>query len=132
MNLINYFRTCRLIFLGVSLLLLLTKCTEIIDDDFHLARIKGQVYSINTPGSIPDGWTPPPLEIVSTIVVMNDERRTLTEMKTNSKGYFSFEIPAGTYYLKVKESRIPNEAGPFKVQQDETIIVQVFYDNGMR
>jgi hypothetical protein len=122
----------RLLLIGLFILLLIASCMETIIDDYNLGTMKGQVYSINTPGPIHEGWTPPPLEEVSTIVIMNEEKKVTAEIKTNVKGSFTFQIPAGLYFLKVKESRIPNESGPFTLHKDETLTVEVFYDNGMR
>jgi hypothetical protein len=96
------------------------------------AWIQGQVYSIATPGPTPINWTPPPLESVSTIVVLDDSRKVVKEFRTDAKGKFQTSLPPGTYYLRVKESLLPAETGPYRVRPGERITVVAHFDNGMR
>ena len=93
--------------------------------------IEGQVFSIGSP-AVTDGWTPPPLEKVSTIVVLDDARRSIGEYQTDQKGKFKIAFSQGEYFLRVKESMLPAETGPFQVKQGEIAAAQAHYDNGMR
>jgi hypothetical protein len=100
----------------------------LIDD----TGIQGQVFLISAPGPIPIGWVPPPLEQVNTIQVLDPQRKIVRELTTNDKGRFMISVQPGTYYLKVKESLIPAETGPFVVASGTILTVQAHYDNGMR
>jgi hypothetical protein len=94
--------------------------------------IQGQVFLISKPGPIPIGWVPPPLEQVNTIQVLDAQRRIVREEKTSDKGRFMISLQAGTYYLRVKESPIPAETGPYEVTSGRILTVEAHYDNGMR
>jgi hypothetical protein len=94
--------------------------------------IQGQVYSIGAPGPVPINWTPPPLEMVCTIIVLDTDRNLVKEFTTDEKGRFKTSLRPGTYYLRVKESRIPAETGPYEVRPGEIVTVRAHYDNGMR
>jgi len=94
--------------------------------------IQGQVYLISKPGPIPIGWVPPPLEQVNTIRVLDVQRRIVQEATTSDKGRFMIPLQPGTYYLRVKESPIPSETGPYLVQVGTIISVEAHFDNGMR
>ena len=94
--------------------------------------IDGQVYSIGSPGPIPVGWIPPPLETVSSIVVLDAAHRQMKEFATDGKGHFRTSLSPGTYFLRVKESLIPAETGPFDVTAGKVLSVAAYYDNGMR
>lgn len=93
---------------------------------------QGQVYNLSHPGPIPIGWTPPPLETVSTIVVLDTNKKSIFETSSDKKGKFLIMLPEGTYYLRVKESPIPVETGPYQLKEGETLEVKAYYDNGMR
>ena len=93
--------------------------------------IEGQVYSIGAP-TVPVGWTPPPLERVSTIIIMDTKRQPLTEVLTDEKGKFKVLFAPGIYYLQVKESLLPAETGPFEVKQGVIVSTRANYDNGIR
>jgi hypothetical protein len=97
-----------------------------------MSGIQGQVYSIATPGPTPVGWVPPPLEKISTVLVLDANHKLLIEVLTDYKGRFSIELQPGTYYLRVKESMIPAETGPYVVSTGELVTVRANYDNGMR
>lgn len=94
--------------------------------------LQGQVYNLSHPGPIPIGWVPPPLEIVSTIIVLDSNRRIIFESLSDKKGKFQLMLPSGTYYLRVKESPIPAETGPYFLNEGQTLLVEAHYDNGMR
>jgi hypothetical protein len=108
----------------------LVGCTDMGDQP--LTGIQGQVYSIATPGPTPVGWIPPPLEQVSTILVLSSNREIIVQSTTDGKGRFTIAVSAGTYFLRVKESRIQAETGPYVVRAGEMISVRADYDNGMR
>jgi hypothetical protein len=94
--------------------------------------LQGQVFLISTPGPIPEGWVPPPLKQVSTIVVLDQLRKIVEEAKTGGQGSFLISLQPGSYYLRVKESPIPAETGPFKVVSGRVLSVYAHFDNGMR
>ena len=94
--------------------------------------VQGQVFLISKPGPIPIGWVPPPLEQVNTIRVLDAERRIVLEATTSDKGKFMISLQSGTYYLRVKESPIPAETGPYLVDIGKIISVEAHFDNGMR
>jgi hypothetical protein len=94
--------------------------------------IQGQVYSIATPGPTPINWVPPPLEQVSTILVLSSNREVILQALTDNNGRFTISLSPGTYFLRVKESMIPSETGPYVVRAGEITPVRANYDNGMR
>lgn len=100
----------------------------LIDD----TGMQGQVFLISKPGPIPIGWVPPPLEQVNTIQVLDTQRKIVREETTSDKGRFMISLQPGTYYLRVKESPIPSETGPYIVRSGEIRVVEAHYDNGMR
>jgi hypothetical protein len=100
----------------------------IVDD----TGIQGQVFLISAPGPIPIGWTPPPLEQVSTIQVLDTQRRIVKEERTSDKGRFMISLQQGMYYLRVKESPIPAETGLYEVTSGRILTVEAHYDTGMR
>ena len=100
--------------------------------DMPMTGIQGQVYSIATPGPTPVGWIPPPLEEVSTVLVLSSNREVIVQSLTDNKGRFTISLSPGTYLLRVKESRIPAETGPYVLRVGEMIPVRADYDNGMR
>lgn len=117
------------------LLLLLTVwsgCRDSGSAPTEKAGIVGQVYSIGTPGPVPIGWKPPPLEEVSAIIVLNSDQVTVTEFQTDEKGRFETELPPGTYFLRVKESLVPAETGPYTITPGQFLAVEAHFDNGMR
>ncbi len=94
--------------------------------------LQGQVYILSHPGPIPIGWIPPPLETISTIIVLNNQRKIILETPTDRKGKFQIMLPTGIYFLRVKESPIPAETGPYYLKEGQTLLVEAYYDNGMR
>jgi hypothetical protein len=94
--------------------------------------IQGQVYSIATPGPTPINWVPPPLEQVSTVIVLNSDHRSILELLTDTKGRFSCELRPGSYFLRVKESMMAVETGPYDVKTGEVLSVRAHVDSGMR
>jgi hypothetical protein len=70
--------------------------------------------------------------MVSTIIVLDPNRKTLKEFATDGKGKFETPLQPGTYYLRVKESMIPAETGPYVIQPGIFLTVEAHYDNGMR
>lgn len=135
-------KTFNSIITGLFILSLLFSC-EATESTFNVnpnsvpdqnikTGIIGQVYSIGTPGPIPDDWTPPLLEAKSTIVVLDINRNLVKEFSTDEKGKFQTSLNLGVYFIKVKESRIPKETGPYILKEEEVIIVEAYYDNGMR
>jgi hypothetical protein len=94
--------------------------------------VQGQVYSIATPGPTPVNWVPPPFEQVSTVIVLDADHRSILELLTDNKGRFSCELRPGTYFLRVKESMIAAETGPYVVKSGEVLSVRAHFDSGMR
>jgi hypothetical protein len=128
-------RTMRFHFLLISFLFMLivwSGCRDSGSAPAEETGIVGQVYSIGTPGPVPIGWTPPPLERVSTIVVSNSGQLTVKEFPTDEKGRFKTELAPGTYFLRVKESFVPAETGPYTVTPGQFLTVEAHFDNGMR
>ena len=93
--------------------------------------IEGRVYAIGAPAITKD-WTPPPLETVSTIIVLNNGQIVIKEVATDEHGRFSISLLSGIYYLRVKESLLPATTGPFNVTEDHLVSVEAYYDNGIR
>ena len=93
--------------------------------------IEGRVYSIGAPAVTRD-WSPPPLERISTIIVLNNRQTEIKEVATDAHGRFSISLPSGIYYLRVKESLLPATTGPFNVTEDHLVSVEAYYDNGIR
>jgi len=94
--------------------------------------IQGRVYSIATPGPTPIDWVPSPLEKISSVLVLDSNHKFIFEVFTDNKGRFTVELQPGTYYLRVKESMIPAETGPYVVRAGELLSVRAHHDNGMR
>jgi hypothetical protein len=118
---------------GCALLVFLVLVTGCADfSNAPAAILSGQVLLISKPGPIPIGWVPPPLEQVNTVVVLNTEKQSIKEVLTDSFGKFSFSVDPGTYYLRVKESPIPAETGPFLCTAGGTTFAEAHFDNGMR
>jgi hypothetical protein len=107
-------------------------CNDSGNGPLPMTGIQGQVYSIATPGPTPVGWVPPPLEMVSTLLVLDSNHKLIIEALTDDKGKFTVELEPGTYYLRVKESMIPAETGPYVVTTGALTAVRAHYDNGMR
>lgn len=121
------------VFVSVILLILVVAgCNDFGTTPYQDTGIQGQVFLISKPGPIPIGWVPPPLEQVYTIRVLDAQRRTVLEATTNEKGKFMISLQPGTYYLRVKESPIPAETGPYLVDVGKIISVEAHFDNGMR
>jgi hypothetical protein len=113
-------------------LVVFSSCEDSGSNPSRDAVLQGQVFLISKPGPIPIGWVPPPLETVSTVLVLNTQRIVVKEASTDSKCRFSISIAPGTYYLRVKESPIPAETGPYAIPAGETRTAEAHYDNGMR
>ena len=107
-------------------------CRDFGTTPYQDTGILGQVFLISKPGPIPIGWVPPPLEQVNTIRVLDAQRRIVLEATTSDKGKFMISLQSGTYYLRVKESPIPAETGPYLVDIGRIISVEAHFDNGMR
>ncbi|MCX6144214.1 MAG: hypothetical protein NTZ35_13445 [Ignavibacteriales bacterium] len=107
-------------------------CSDSGNSPGLMTGIQGQVYSIAAPGPTPVGWVPPPLERISTVLVLDSNHRQITEVITDDEGRFALELQPGTYYLRVKESLIPTETGPYVVTTGALLTVRAHYDNGMR
>jgi len=130
-SLINHFlKICIL----VSLLFFIPRCEEATfsNELFELGSVTGQVFSIGFPGPVPIGWVPPPYQQFCTIIVMNERNNIIKEVLSNQNGAFNFNIEPGIYYFGLRESPIKSITGPFKVEMNKTIYVDVYYDNGMR
>ena len=69
---------------------------------------------------------------MNTIQVLDAQRKIVQEVKTNAKGEFLISLRPGTYYLRVKESPLPAETGPYETVLGKLLTVQAHYDNGMR
>jgi len=121
-------------FILASLLLfaLWDGCRDFGTTPYQDTGILGQVFLISKPGPIPIGWVPPPLEQVNTIRVLDTQRRIVIEATTSDKGRFMILLQPGLYYLRVKESPIPAETGPYLVDIGRIISVEAHFDNGMR
>jgi hypothetical protein len=94
--------------------------------------LEGQVLLISKPGPIPIGWIPPPLEMVTTVIVLDAGKIIVKQTSTDAKGTFSIPLSPGTYYLRVKESPIPSDTGPYTILAGERRTAEAHYDNGMR
>ena len=125
-------KTFRIILLLAMALAAVSSCNDSRNAPVPMTGIQGQVYSIATPGPTPEGWIPPPLEKISTILVLNSNHKTIIEVITDNKGRFTSPLDPGTYYLRVKESLIPAETGPYVVMAGEMLPVRANHDNGMR
>jgi len=120
------------IFLLAMVVAAVSGCNDSGNGPLRMTGIQGQVYSIATPGPTPVGWIPPPLEKISTVLVLDSNHKLIVEALTNDKGKFTIELEPGTYYLRVKESMIPAETGPYIVTTGTLLTVRAHYDNGMR
>jgi hypothetical protein len=109
-----------------------TGCNDSGSAPLLTTGIQGQVYSIATPGPTPEGWVAPPLETISTIVVLNSNHKLIVEAPTDNKGRFTIGLDPGTYYIRVKESMIPAETGPYVVTAGALVSARAHFDNGMR
>jgi hypothetical protein len=107
-------------------------CVDFGTTPHQEAGMQGQVLLISTPGPILIGWVPPPLEQVNTIQILDAQRRNVMEGRTSNKGKFMISLQPGVYYLRVKESPIPAETGPYEVTSGKILTVEAHYDNGMR
>jgi len=125
-------------FFTVSLLLMLFLSTYCSLPDFSeptmgYCYIYGQVYNLSHPGPVPVGWTAPPLKQISTIKILDSNKKVLDETTTDSTGFFEGVVNPGTYYVSVKESSVQSETGPIVLsRKGDSITIKVYYDNGMR
>lgn len=95
-------------------------------------ELQGQVYNLSHPGPIPIGWISPPYENECTIIVLDNNRNTVSESVTDSKGRFRISLSDGTYYLRVKESPVQAETGPYSLKNGLILTAEANFDNGMR
>ena len=93
--------------------------------------IEGRVFSIGAP-AVSEEWSPSPLERISTIIILDRNHAEVREATTDDLGRFNVSLPAGVYFLRVKESIVPEVTGPFTVMKDGFVSVEAHYDNGMR
>jgi hypothetical protein len=94
--------------------------------------LQGQVYNLSHPGPIPIGWIPPAYETVCTVIAQDVNQRIIVESETNRHGKFYIILKEGVYYLRVKESNLSSETGPFNVRKGEVLEAKAYFDNGMR
>jgi len=125
-------KTVAFIFSFAMVFAAVSGCNDSGTSPLPMTGIQGQVYSIATPGPTPVGWVPPPLEKISTILVLDSNHKFIFEVLTDNKGRFTVELQPGTYYLRVKESMIPTETGPYVVTAGTIIPVRAHFDSGMR
>jgi hypothetical protein len=118
--------------LALLLVVPLIGCSDSGSTLFESTGIQGQVYLISKPGPIPIGWIPPPLEQVTTVQVLDAQRGIVREEKTTDKGEFTISLQPATYYLRVKESPIRAETGPYEVVSGRILTVEAHFDSGMR
>jgi hypothetical protein len=107
-------------------------CHDLTPPPEYESGFEGQVYNISHPGPIPIGWIAPPLEMVVTVMVLDGDKQLQTKVQTDAKGGFFVALAPGTYFLSVKESMVPTESGPFTLLPNQRLMVQAYYDNGMR
>ena len=93
--------------------------------------IEGRIYSIGAPAEQVD-WSPPPLERVSTIIILDNRQTVVKEISTDNQGRFSIILPPGVYSVRVKESPFPATTGPYTVSEGHIAAVEAHYDNGVR
>jgi hypothetical protein len=122
----------RTFILALYLVVALAGCGDSGSAIFEGTGVQGQVYLISKPGPIPIGWIPPPLEQVMTVQVLDAQRSIVREEKTNDKGKFMISLRPATYYLRVRESPLPAETGPYEVVSGRILTVEAHFDNGMR
>ncbi|MCX6174081.1 MAG: carboxypeptidase-like regulatory domain-containing protein [Ignavibacteriales bacterium] len=94
--------------------------------------LQGQVYNLSHPGPIPIDWIPPPYEAVCTVIAQDITQGISLEVKTDNRGIFRIMAPPGNYYLRVKESYMSSETGPYQLKDGQILEVKAYYDNGMR
>jgi len=121
---------------GLILFFLLTNCTDPTSLPtpplLFPTVLYGQVYNLSHPGPIPIGWIPPPYEAVCTVIAEDIQQNIRLEVDTDSHGKFQIMAPLGTYYLRVKESPLSSETGPYSLREGQMLEVKAYYDNGMR
>lgn len=118
----------------LTYILLITCCAEpnSLPIQSREGTLQGQVYNLSHPGPIPIGWVPPPYEAVCTVIAEDIQQNIRLEVNTDSYGIFQIKVSPGTYYLRVKESRLSSVTGPYHAQNGETLEVKAYFDNGMR
>jgi|GEM_PF-1452528 len=130
---IRFYQACTGIFILLSLTI---ACTDPVSLPYvtteHAGIIRGQVYNLSHPGPIPIGWIPPPYEAVCTVIAQDIQQVINLEVKTDSHGKFQILVPLGTYYLRVKESRLSSVTGPYSISEGEILDVKAYFDNGAR
>jgi hypothetical protein len=66
------------------------------------------------------------------VIVLNADHRSIFDLRTDNKGRFACELTPGTYFLRVKESMIAAETGPYVVKPGDVLSVRAHFDSGMR
>lgn len=106
--------------------------------DSYTASLEGRVYLIGST-AVTEDWSPPPLEGISTVIVLDANQKPIYESKTDSLGHFNISIEPGVYFLVVKESpiiSIPDLTqpitGPFLVTESYADSAYAYFDNGLR
>jgi hypothetical protein len=120
------------LFVGICFCALLLLCCQQTNSPKIESGIAGQIYEVGSP-AVTVGWTPPPLRGVRTIVVSDSNNVELQRLDTDSLGAFEIALPAGTYFLLVRDTvRAQGQNGPFVVLAGQISTVKVYHDNGMR
>ena len=121
---------CSIVCIG-AMLIVVTFLSGCMDEGTPQSGMTGQVFSICVP-SFPSGWTPPPLERVSTVIILDVNQLPIMEARTDDKGRFTLLISQGTYFIRVKESPVHAETGPYSVKVCEVVSVAAHYQCAIR
>lgn len=116
--------------LPLVLTLLAPACQNALS--YSTSAFNGQVLLISYPGPQPAEWTPPPLQEVSVVLVLNAHKNIVKEVTTDVTGHFHISLAPSTYYLRVKYSPIPVDAGPYVLQAGRVLAVEAYFDTAMR
>jgi hypothetical protein len=93
--------------------------------------IAGQVYCTGAT-AIPADWTPPPLRLITPLILLDSLQDSMRTILTSDSGKFKILLPPGKYFFIVKESMIPRPEGVFSVTKDSLLLIKLYYDNGVR
>lgn len=116
--------------LSLILALIVLSCQNALSSGTN--TLNGQVLLISYPGPQPIGWIPPPLQEVNVVQILNEQRRVVREVATDATGRFHLSLAPNSYYLRVKNSPLPVETGPYVLQAGHVLVVEAHYDNGLR